>query len=162
MARRGGRGGRAEGANRPAPSAPAYVKRRIPFFEFLDEAGLAALERQADWLIEEIGLEFREDAAALETWRSAGAKVTDTRVRVDAAMVRELCKTAPSQFTQLARNPARSVTIGGSNQVFAPIYGAPFVRDLENGRRYGSIADFEKLVKLTNIDRKSTRLNSSH
>ena len=32
---------------------------------------------------------------------------------------------------------------------FAPIYGAPFVRDLEGGRRYATIADFEKLVKLT-------------
>ncbi|MEO1161421.1 MAG: trimethylamine methyltransferase family protein, partial [Pseudomonadota bacterium] len=148
-ARRGRRGGRAEGISRAEPIAPAYVKRRIPFLEFLDEDGLVALERQADWLIEEIGLEFREDAAALETWRAAGARVTDTRVRADAAMIRDLCKTAPSQFTQLARNPARTVTIGGGNQVFAPIYGAPFVRDLENGRRYGSIADFEKLVKLT-------------
>ncbi len=147
--RRGRRGGRADGVKRPEVPAPAYVRRRIPFVEFLDEAGLVALERQADWLIEEIGLEFREDASALETWRSAGANVTDTRVRADAALIRELCKTAPSQFTQLARNPARSVTIGGDNQVFAPVYGAPFVRDLDNGRRYGSIADFEKLVKLT-------------
>jgi len=56
---------------------------------------------------------------------------------------------APSEFTQLARNPARSVTIGGNNQVFAPIYGAPFARDLGGGRRYATFSDFEKLVKLT-------------
>ena len=42
-----------------------------------------------------------------------------------------------------------SVRIGGNNQVFAPIYGAPFVRDLKGGRRYGDIESFEKLVKLT-------------
>ncbi|NNJ74953.1 MAG: trimethylamine methyltransferase, partial [Anderseniella sp.] len=89
--RRGRRGGRAEGVNRPAPPAPAYIQRRIPFFEFLDEAGLVALEQQADWLIEEIGLEFREDDDALATWRSAGATVAGTRVRADAAMIRELC-----------------------------------------------------------------------
>jgi trimethylamine--corrinoid protein Co-methyltransferase len=64
-------------------------------------------------------------------------------------MVRKLCATAPRQFTQVARNPDRSVSIGGASQIFAPVYGAPFVRDLQGGRRYGSIADFEKLIKLT-------------
>ena len=64
-------------------------------------------------------------------------------------MIRELCRTAPSEFTQLARNPERSVRIGGTNQVFAPVYGAPFVRDLENGRRYGNIDNLIELVKLT-------------
>jgi trimethylamine--corrinoid protein Co-methyltransferase len=41
------------------------------------------------------------------------------------------------------------VVIGGQNQVFAPVYGSPFVRDLEGGRRYGDMESFEKLVKLT-------------
>ncbi len=132
-----------------ATKAPAYIKREIPFYEYLNEEGLVKLEDQADWLIEEIGLEFREDEAALETWRQAGADVQGTRVRAPRGMIRTLCKTAPSEFQQVARNPERSVMIGGSNQVFAPVYGSPFVRDLEGGRRYGSIADFEKLVKLT-------------
>ena len=35
------------------------------------------------------------------------------------------------------------------NTVFAPNYGSPFVRDLDNGRRYGTIEDFRNLVKLT-------------
>ena len=33
--------------------------------------------------------------------------------------------------------------------VFAPAYGSPFVRDLDNGRRYGTIEDFRNFVKLT-------------
>ncbi|MEM7226889.1 MAG: trimethylamine methyltransferase family protein [Pseudomonadota bacterium] len=137
------------GAPTPIAPAPAYVKRAIPFLEYLDEEGLEKLEDQAEWLIQEVGLEFREDPHALETWRAAGAEVTETRVRAPRGLIRELCETAPTEFTQLARNPSRTVKIGGSNQVFAPVYGAPFVRDLEGGRRYGSIADFEKLVKLT-------------
>ena len=60
-----------------------------------------------------------------------------------------LCATAPRQFTQLARNPARSVEIGGNNVVLAPTYGSPFVRDLAGGRRYASLADFQNFVKLT-------------
>jgi trimethylamine--corrinoid protein Co-methyltransferase len=55
---------------------------------------------------------------------------------------------APRQFTQYARNPARNVEIGGMNTVFVPNYGSPFVRDLDRGRRYGTIEDFRNLVKL--------------
>ncbi len=57
--------------------------------------------------------------------------------------------TAPRQFTQYARNPERNVEIGGMHTVFAPNYGSPFVRDLDRGRRYGTIEDFRNLVKLT-------------
>ncbi len=148
-------GGRAAGGRRKRrergkrPSAPPYVKRRIPFFPFADEEALVRLEDQADWLIQEIGLEFRDDEEALRIWRAAGADVEGTRVKAPRGMIRELCRTAPSEFTQLARNPERSVRIGGANQVFAPVYGAPFVRDLENGRRYGSIDNLIELVKLT-------------
>ncbi|MGI9462767.1 MAG: trimethylamine methyltransferase family protein, partial [Aestuariivirgaceae bacterium] len=60
----------------------------------------------------------------------------------------ELIKTAPSTFTQHARNPERSVQIGGDATVFAPVYGPPFVRDLDNGRRYATIEDFRNFVKL--------------
>jgi trimethylamine--corrinoid protein Co-methyltransferase len=127
------------------------VRRAIPFYEFLGEEGLARIEDQADWLIQEIGIEFREDPVALEVWRKAGADVKGTRVRLPRGMARDLCKTAPKEFTQHARNPARDVRIGGSSQVFAPVYGSPFVRDLEGGRRYGSLADFERLVKLTQM-----------
>ena len=140
------RGGRTRA--RAEVAAPAFIKRQVPFYEFLGEEGLVKLEEQADWIIQEIGLEFREDPKALEIWREAGADVRGTRVRLEKGMARELCKTAPSEFVQHARNPARSVTIGGSNQVFAPVYGPPFVRDLEGGRRYGTFEDFENLVKI--------------
>ncbi|MFT6047130.1 MAG: trimethylamine--corrinoid protein Co-methyltransferase, partial [Arenicella sp.] len=128
--------------------APAYVKREIPFYEFLNEEGLVKIEQQADWLIEHNGMEFRDDKKALQIWRDAGADVQGTRVKMPAEMVRELCKTAPSEFIQHARNPKRSVKIGGRNQVYAPVYGPPFVYDLKGGRRYGTIKDHEQLVKL--------------
>jgi trimethylamine--corrinoid protein Co-methyltransferase len=124
------------------------VTRKIPFYEFLGEEGLVKLEDQADWLIQEVGIEFRDDPQALDIWKQAGADIKGTRVRLDLGMARSLCKTAPSEFIQVARNPARNVRIGGSSQVFAPVYGPPFVRDLEGGRRYGSFVDFENLVKI--------------
>ena len=143
--RRGGRGKKRE---RAKIAAPPYIKRQIPYYEFLGEEGLVALERQADWLMQEIGLEFRGDPEALRLWRQAGAEVKDTRVKLPAGRARELCKTIPRQFTQLARNPANSVVIGGRCQVFACVYGPPFVRDLEGGRRYGTLNDLENLVKI--------------
>jgi trimethylamine--corrinoid protein Co-methyltransferase len=115
----------------------------------LDEESLSRIEAQAYRLLETVGLEFRGDPAALQRWRAAGADVKDTRVRAAPQLIRGLLALAPAEFTQVARNPARSVRIGGHHQVFAPVYGSPFVRDLEQGRRYGSLADFHKLVMLT-------------
>ena len=51
-----------------------------------------------------------------------------------AALLRSILKTAPSAFVQHARNPERSLAIGGGHVAFAPAYGSPFVRDLEGGR----------------------------
>ena len=129
-----------------------YIKRNIPFFDILDEEQLQIIEGQVDWLIENIGIAFRNDPTALSIWQKAGIKPCGEYgdlIRADAKLIRKLCSFAPSEFTQHARNPNRSVTIGGVNQVFAPIYGAPFVRDLKGGRRYAKLEDFQKLVKLT-------------
>ena len=140
------RGSKAE--NTQAPASP-FIKRSLPFFDILDEEKIDTLERQVDWIIQDIGIAFRDDPVALDLWRAEGANIDGDIVRAPADWIRSLCATAPKQFTQLARNPKRSVQIGGNNQVFAPIYGAPFVRDLEGGRRYGDIASFNDLVRLT-------------
>lgn len=121
----------------------------MPFFDVLDEDQIIRLEAQVDWILQDVGIAYRDDPAALDLWRLQGAKVQGDVVRAPADWIRSLCAKAPRAFTQLARNPDRSVVIGGTHQVFAPIYGAPFVRDLENGRRYGDIAAFRDLVRLT-------------
>ncbi len=147
---RAGGGGAARRAERTAPrlEAARFIERRIPNFEILDEEALEIIERNAETVLEEIGVNFIENPAALELWRQAGADVQDERVHIPRGLARELCKTAPSRYTQHARNPERSVEIGGKTLVLAPVYGPPFVRDLEDGRRYATMADFEKFVKL--------------
>ena len=125
-----------------------HIRRVLPYFDALDAEQVEKLERQVDWMLENVGIAFRDDPEALEIWRKAGIMPDGDRIRADAQWVRALCAKAPSHFTQHARNPERSVVIGDGNQVFAPIYGAPFVRDLENGRRYGTMADLENLIKL--------------
>ena len=130
-------------------TAPAYISRKLSFFDPLIEEQLSTIDKQVDWMPENIGFAFRDDPESLRIWKETGVKMDGDKVYADAVWVREQCAKAPGEFTQLARNPERSVTIGGCNQVFAPIYGAPFVRDLEGGRRYATFDDFEKLVKLT-------------
>ena len=147
-----GRKRRSARGQRKVIATPAYIKRVLPFFDPLDEEQLVRLEQQADWLIQEKGIAFKGDPVALDIWRKAGADVgADDKVRLPKGMARELCKTIPCEFEQVARNPAKSVRIGGKNQVFAAVYGPPFVRDLEKGRRYGTMEDHEKLVKLTSM-----------
>ena len=143
------RRGRTAAASSNTVSAPPYIKRLLPFFDPLDEEQLVMIDEQVDWMLENIGFAFRDDPEALRLWKQAGVKLNGDKVFADAQWVRQQCAKAPSEFTQVARNPARSVKIGGNNQIFAPIYGAPFVRDLEGGRRYATFDDFEKLLKLT-------------
>jgi trimethylamine--corrinoid protein Co-methyltransferase len=149
-----GRRPSAREAKRVARAAQAgqsvpYITRAIPFYEVLGEEGLALIENNADTILEEIGIEFREDAEALQIWREAGADVQGERVRMPRGMCRTLIRaSAPREFTQLARNPARNVQIGGTNTVFAPAYGSPFIHNLDEGRRYARIEDFRNFVKL--------------
>ncbi len=150
---RGDRGGGAA-ARRAARSGggpgiqQSYIRRQIKVYEVLDEEGLALIEHNADTVLEEIGIEFRDDAEALELFRNAGADVKGERVHFPRGLPRSLLKTAPSAYTQHARNPERSVEIGGNATVFAPVYGPPFVRDLDGKRRYATIEDFRNFVKL--------------
>lgn len=132
------------------PSGPAYITRAMPPYELLSPEGLETIERHADRLLAEVGLEIRGDAEAIRLWQRAGAIIEDEwRVHVPTGLAREIIRgTARREFLQHARNPARSVRIGGAGTVLAPSYGSPFVSDLDRGRRYGTLEDFQNFVKL--------------
>jgi trimethylamine--corrinoid protein Co-methyltransferase len=139
---------RAARAARSSVTIP-YITRKVPYYEVLDDEGLTTIENNAETILEEIGIDFRDDPEALELWKGAGADVKGERVHFPKGMCRQLVQNhAPREFTQHARNPARSVQIGGKNTVFAPAYGSPFIRSLDEGRRYGRIEDFQNFIKL--------------
>ncbi|MDP2086783.1 MAG: trimethylamine methyltransferase family protein [Gemmobacter sp.] len=146
---RGG-GGAARRAERTAVSIETarFITRNVPNFEVLNDEALAIIEANAETVLEEIGVNFVENPAALDRWRAAGADVRGERVHIPRGLARKLCATAPRTFTQAARNPERNVEIGGRNLVLAPVYGPPFVRDASGGRRYATMADFNNFVKL--------------
>ena len=125
------------------------IVRTIPPYEVLSLEALEIIEANADIVLEEVGIDFRGDEEVLALWRDAGADVQGERIHFPKGLCRQLVtEHAPKTFTQHARNPERTVEIGGNNTVFAPVYGPPFVRDLDHGRRYGTIEDFRNFVKL--------------
>jgi trimethylamine--corrinoid protein Co-methyltransferase len=146
-------GGRAGKQQRHEPiKSPAYLKREIPIYEMLNEEALQKIEDNADTILQEIGIDFKEDDEVLEIWRQAGCDVQGERVRFEKGMLRSIINaTSPKQFTQHARNPDRSIEIGGDNMCFFPSYGSPFVHDLDNGRRYAKNEDFKNFIKLSQM-----------
>jgi trimethylamine---corrinoid protein Co-methyltransferase len=147
--RSGGRAGRAALRASSVIERVPYLTRTMPPFEILGEEALSTIEHTADTVLEEVGIEVRDYPEALPMFAKAGAMVDGTRVRFPRGMCRELVsENAPAQYTQHARNPLHDVVIGGNNTVFAPNYGSPFVHDLDHGRRYATLADFQNFVKL--------------
>lgn len=148
---RGGRRARqrSNGAgNASVPTVAPYITRTIPEYELLGEEGLVLIEKNADTILQEIGIDFHY-APAIRLFREAGADIDGARVRFPVGMCRKIIRdSAPAMFEQKARNPARNVMVGGKHTVFAPVYGPPFVRDLDAGRRYATIEDFRNFVKL--------------
>jgi len=132
----------------PSPRLP-YIHRGIATFDILSEEGLCLIERNADEILRDTGMEFHGDAEILDLFRHAGADVVAERVRFEPGMCRQIIQaTAPRQYTQHARNPHNNVEIGADNTVLSPVYGPPFVHDLDNGRRYATLEDFQNLNRI--------------
>lgn len=148
--RSGGRAGRAlrETHSLAPPGTAPVPLRRVPTYELLAVEELDQLEAHADWILDTVGVDFRGDPEALELFRDAGARVVGENVRFDPGLAKALCSTAPAQFEMHGRD-GRVVPIGGNNLVLLPAYGPPFVSDLDRGRRYATLEDFENFVKLT-------------
>jgi trimethylamine--corrinoid protein Co-methyltransferase len=126
-----------------------FIERKIPYYELLGEEALQTIEHNADTVLEEIGIDFKEFPEALDLLKAAGANVEGERVHFPRGMCREIIQaSAPREFTQYARNPERNVLIGGDRTVLVPAYGSPFVRDIDRGRRYATLEDFDNFVKL--------------
>ena len=148
--RTGGRAGRQATRLAAHTESVPFLTRTLTPVEVLSEEGIELIEHNADRILEEVGLIFRDYPEAVRLFGDAGADVDGDRVRFPRGMCRRIVsEQAPAIYTQHARNPARSVQIGGNATVLAPNYGSPFVHDLDNGRRYATLADFESFVKLT-------------
>ena len=117
-------------------------------YEFLTKPQVEQIHDATMQILQKVGIDFRYPPA-LEILKKGGARVDGERVFFPAQLVEAQIKKAPAEFTLYARNSDCNVVIGGSHMAFIPGYGAPFVTDLDNGRREGALQDFENFVKLT-------------
>lgn len=125
----------------------------LPLTEVLSPEGVDKIHRASMRLLKEIGILIVDYPRAAETFRRHGAIVEERSdgqlVKIDEDTLLHFVRQAPASFVQRARNPAKDVPIGGRHTVFAPVYGPPFVLDLDRGRRQATIEDFRNFVRLT-------------
>ncbi|MGX9144710.1 trimethylamine methyltransferase family protein [Mesorhizobium sp. 128a] len=145
--RSGGREARQKLRNDKTVTLLPVLERGLPYMDVLSAENLLHLHNISMQILEEIGIEFRDDEA-IDLWRRAGANVTGQRVRIDRGLLMDLVSKAPETITVHARNPAKTVTLGGRKTIFTPAYGSPNVLDLEGKRRNATIADFVNFAKL--------------
>jgi len=147
--RRGREAKRNARLNAPIVHLPTLV-RRVPVYEVVGREGEELVHDLAMRMVEEIGVEFR-DAESLALWRKTGAEVAGERVRIGRTELLELIAKAPAEYVQHARNPERTVHVGGVHTVVSPSYGPAFILDLEGRRRHATLEDLHNLQKLNHM-----------
>ena len=120
---------------------------RLKPYDILSGEEVEAIHEQAMTILEEIGVDFLHEQAR-DVFKREGMAIDGDRVRFDRAFVMEQAAKAPQIFELQARNPARNVMLGGNHVVTAPVYGPPFITDLERGRRGATIEDFNNFDKM--------------
>ena len=148
--RKGGRSARrAARVNAPIVHHPPLVSN-VPVYEVANTEGIEQIHELAMRIIETIGVDFR-DAESLEIWKSTDAEIDGERVRIGRNTLMALIAQAPTEYVHHARNPERTVTVGGRSMVVSPSYGAPFIYDLGGVRRPATLEDLNNLQKLNHM-----------
>ena len=114
---RGGRNARRElRSKKTSDFGKPYIERKIPIYDLLSDEASEIIEANADKILEQIGIDFKDDKEALEILKSNGCDIKGERVRFPKGLCREWIKNAPSEFIQHARNSNRSVKNGFLDQ----------------------------------------------
>ena len=148
--RKGGRAARrASRLNAPVIHHSPLITQ-VPLYEIANAEGEEQIHELAMRIVEELGVEFRE-SQALEIWGKTDAEISGQNVRVSRRTLLDLVAKAPSEFTHHARNPERTVKVGGLSKVVSPSYGPAFIYDLDGVRRPATREDLDNLQKLNHM-----------
>ncbi|MHA7776527.1 trimethylamine methyltransferase family protein [Roseibium sp. M-1] len=135
----------------PFPQKPFKQPRhRFRPLEAVSADELEAIHNASMRVLEEIGIDFLHEEAK-QILKDAGADIKpgSDRVRMDRAMVEDLIKKAPAEFTLHARNPAHDLQVGGDAISFSCVASAPNAVDRDGGRRPGNQQDYRNFLKLS-------------
>ena len=142
---------RREPAADPAASTVAKIAQpvhNLPTYELVSEEGIELIHEKSLEILSDVGIDFYDDEAQA-VLKAHGVKMDGDTAFFDREMIDEYIAKAPKSFELLARNPDNNVKIGGNHMCFAPVYGPPFVYNIDRGRREATLEDFQNFVKLT-------------
>ena len=126
------------------------IRNPLRPLELISTDQIETIHRASLYVLRDIGLKV-DSAVARALLEAAGADVSEEIVRFDPAMVEELLTGIPAEFKIHARNPAKTVTVGGNALTFATVCGPSFVSDLDRGRRAGTLEDVRNFVRLSSM-----------
>ncbi len=142
---------RVRGARTTGLKQLPFKRLRNPYtpIEVLSADQVEAIHLASLRLLAEVGIEVLHPES--RSLMAAGGAMVDegsNRVRCDPAMILDLLAHAPETFTLRARDPAKSLVIGGDNLIFTAVGGPAFANDLDRGRRAGTASDMRDYIKL--------------
>lgn len=126
-------------------------------YSILDEEGLSLIEKNTDYILENIGIDLHDDPISIETLKTLGATSDGKRVWVCGKTLRAYIKAnIPAQFIWKGKSSDKDVIVGGDDQIFVPVYGPPKIHRTEDNQsnpngftqNLGTIADYRELVSL--------------
>ena len=131
------------------------IRNTLPPIEPLSADEIESIHQASLRVLAELGMKVT-DLEARKIYAEGGARVDDPEemVYLDPEMVAEVIKTVPAEYIHNARNPNKSVTIGGNHITFSGVGGPAFVSDLDRGRRpgtYAELCDYKKLFQTYDI-----------
>ncbi|MCG8566832.1 MAG: trimethylamine methyltransferase family protein [Desulfobacterales bacterium] len=113
----------------------------------LSQTDMEKIHRAAMEILETTGVAFY-NKQALEIFRQNDFIVEDAVVRFTESQIQKALETVPEKFMVHARNPKKSVVIGGDDFVFLPGYGAPFIMEADGCKRSATMEDYDNFCKL--------------
>jgi len=119
----------------------------IPIYEILNGEGVELIHEKSMDILKEVGIDFYLGEAQ-QILKKHGVEMKGDTAFFEPGLIEEYVTKAPSHFTQLARNPDNNLLVGDNRMVFVPVYGPPYVQDMERGRREATLEDFQNFIKL--------------
>ncbi|MBC8239111.1 MAG: trimethylamine methyltransferase family protein [Alphaproteobacteria bacterium] len=155
MAKRSTRRDRRERSGGLAQMPFQALKNPYSPLEVLSQDQIETIHHASLRVLKEIGMRVM-DPDSRRRLKAIGCDVDESneRVRFDPALVTELITGLPSEYTALARNREKNMTVGGNNIIFSTVVGPAFVSDLDRGRRpgtYDELCEFIKVAHSLNI-----------
>ena len=113
----------------------------------LEKEQLLRLHDACMKLLSKVGIVFHSDEA-IKIFRHHGFNVDGQTVYFTEDEVIKALETVPSEFIIQARNPDKSIEIGGDHFALGPCWGAPHVIEASGKRRQATMEDQDTFCKL--------------